>query len=166
MSRYDDLCKHYSRSRRVHFFTLDAFQTECFEFAQYLVDRLVEYLGVPEGHWRLVPDDQEPDPSRSYTIPEALRLVNRSAWHFGFAITLHEDQETLTAAHEFVLHLAFHKHKNVFRVAVHRGVSTDYKIRPNTDSDFEPFFEHVYNHIVDLLESEFSEVPPRPKFPA
>lgn len=165
MSRYDDLCKQYTKSRRIHFYTLDAFQTECFEFAQYLVDRLAEYLGVPEGHWRLVPDDQEPDPDRSYTVPEALCLVNRSAWHFGFAITLHEDQETLTAANEFVVYLAFHKHKGVFMVRILKSVSKDYEIRPNTDSDLEPLFEHVYNHIVDLVESVFSEIPPQPRFP-
>ncbi len=86
MSKFEELCNAYAKSRNDYF----SYQDESFKFASSLINNFIDYLEVPEEQIKYIPTNIEPVKDMIYTIWGSIHLDKDTFWHLGVLLTLYE----------------------------------------------------------------------------
>lgn len=153
MSKYDEICQAYSKSRR----TFRNYEETCRNFARDLVAGLVDYLDWPrENEISYIPlgDEEEFDPNnRFYALAGAMNIDDQSFWHFGVELTVHEPN---TGAHPISFIISFFIKKVGPYFIVKLGPKgKEIKIPESKQHELEPFYDAVFGQILDFFNRKY-----------
>jgi len=150
MSKYNDLCEIYRESRNKYF----NFENASFEFAERLVDRLVDYLSIPKEQTKLFPTIGKANPALIYSVREAMRMGPDTFWYLGLGIELQCKDCPDTPDQSVLVNLALRKDGGIFIVKIS---DNDQGRRIKEDlSNADEFFDHMFNSVSDLLQAKIN----------
>ncbi len=153
MTRFEDLCESYSKARK-RFFN---YEDECMQFGEKMVSGLVNYLECPPEQVNYYPPDKESDPNVRYNIHSATILGDDGFWQIGIGIGLYEapnvrPQENVRST------LQLRKDNSHFIVKYGRQATEEYKIGVEDEEDLKRFYDHVFEEIKDLYDSQLEHM--------
>ncbi len=150
MSKYNDLCEIYRESRNKYF----KFENASFEFAERLMERLVEYLSIPKEQTKLFPTIGKANPVLIYSVREAMRMGPDTFWYLGISIELECKDCPDTPDQSVLVNLALKKDGDIFIVKIS---DKDQGRRIKEDlSNADDFFDHLFNSVSDLLKANIN----------
>jgi hypothetical protein len=150
MSRYDDICAAYRKSRQ----TLADYEHLCADFARDLVFGMIEYFEWPRNEEiTYIPLGEDIDPSdKFYALTSAMRMDEQSFWHFGVEMKVHEGSGT----HPVGLVLSFFIKKVGPNFIVKLGPKgKEIKIPEDKRGELGPFYEAIYTQIADFFARKY-----------
>lgn len=152
MSRFDEICDAYRKSRRAF---LD-YERVCQDFARDLVQGMVEYFEWPRNHEiNYIPLGEDLDPNNKfYALAGAMRMNEESFWHFGVELTVFESGTSYPVS--FVLSF-FIKKVGPFFVVKLGPKGREIKIPEEQRHALEPFYEAVFRQIVEFFARKYQQ---------
>lgn len=158
MTKFESLGSVYKAARE----TYVAQRENGFLFAQDLINRYVQYLGVPRACFRFVPTDQTGKAKSTKSILGAIHHNEDSYWHLGLQLTLfsapkgYPEQPILLVI----------RYKQVAEKTYEVKISADdpgHTIQREVDAEYLAFFDFLQHNIVRYFESgrpQFAESTP------
>jgi hypothetical protein len=151
MSKFDELCGVYGKSRDDYF----VYEEESFKFASSLVINFVEYFGIPQVQIKFIPTNIEPEEGLTYTLPGSIHLDTDTFWHLGMIVTLYE--EPIIFPHQPIkLVLKFKKENTQFLVKL-QNTEKEFRITPFVKLEYNDFYDHIYEEIKNMFKDQLQQ---------
>lgn len=155
MSKFEEICRVYSKSRRLF---LD-YEDECRNFARSLVDGMIEYFEWPHTQEiTYIPLGEEINPNnRFYALAGAMQMDDESFWHFGVELTAEEPG----GAYPLPFLMSFFIKKMGPHFIVKLGPQGK-EIRIHEDKhgkqdELRPFYDAVFNQILKFFARDYQD---------
>jgi len=158
VTQFETLCAAYKTARDGYVLQRE----NGFLFAQDMINRYIQYMGVPRACFRFVPTDQSAKAKTTKSILGAIHPHEDGYWHLGLQLTLfcapkgYPEQPIL---------IVF-RYKQIADAVYEVKISDDdpgHTITRETDADFLAFFEFLQSNLVHYFDSglpRFAEDPP------
>lgn len=152
MSKFDELCQVYRKSRRAF---LD-YEQACQDFARDLVYGMIEYFEWPrDQEINYIPLGEELDPTNKfYALAGAMRMNEESFWHFGVELRIYEPGGSYPSP--FVLSFYIKKVGPFFIVKL-GPKGREIKINEEQRNALEPFYEAVFRQIAEFFAKKYHQ---------
>ncbi len=152
MSKFEEVCEVYSKSRRA-FLT---YEKECQQFARDLVYGMIEYFEWPQDQEiSYIPLGEDLDPNNKfYALAGAMRLNEESFWHFGVELTAYESGFNNPAP--FVMSFFIKKLGTNFIVKL-GPQGREIKIPESQRIALDPFYDAVFMQIVEFFKKRYHQ---------
>jgi hypothetical protein len=151
MSKFDELCKAYTKSRNDYF----VYQDESFKFALKLANEFIDYFGIPKEQIKYIPANKEPVEDTNYTIWGSIHLDNDTFWHLGILLTLYE-KPNIYPNQPIKIVIKFKKDNSVFIVKI-KNSEQEFKINPLIKTDYYVFYDHIYDGIKIMFNDQLQQ---------
>lgn len=143
MSKFDQLCKAYSKARKNYF----DYRTDCTSFTTWLMTGFLTYLNCPADQLRYFPMKGEIRPGHSYTLMGAMDLEEDTFWHFGVGLTLFEKKD-VTPQETVVFEFMIKRNENSYTVKMDTG-GHEYHIAKDDTTAAHRLYEAIFEEIRD-----------------
>lgn len=152
MSKFEEVCDVYSKSRRAFF----AYEKACQEFARDLIYGMIEYFEWPQDQEiNYIPLGEDLDPNNKfYALAGAMRMNEESFWHFGVELTAYESGFSNPVS--FVMSFFIKKVGNFFIVKL-GPQGREIKIPEEQRNALEPFYDAVFLQIVEFFKKRYHQ---------
>lgn len=140
MSKFKNLCSAYSTARQNY----ADYRKCCSEFANSLINGMIEYFECPREMISFFPLTGEFDPKRKYSLSAAMKLDNDTFWHFGLGLTLCPSESE--GPDETVI-LPFSVKKSDDLYTVRFGNVEEFQINYDDKDKYKDFYEYIYNRV-------------------
>ncbi|MFQ5421953.1 MAG: hypothetical protein ACE5FD_05275 [Anaerolineae bacterium] len=152
MSKYDEICQAYRKSRREFL----SYGETCRVFAHELIEGMIEYFEWPRNQEiTFIQLGEEINPmDRFYALAGAMQMDDESFWHFGVEMTVHEP--TGVYPQPFLMSFYIKKNGPIFIVKL-GPKGEEIKIHEDRRRELGPFYEAVYVKIVSFFLKEYQE---------
>ena len=151
MSKYEEICAAYSKSRRL----FSNYEKVCQDFARNLVFGMIEYFEWPrDQEVTYLSLGEEIDPTdRFYALAGAMRMDDQSFWHFGVELEVHEAR---TGANPVSFVMSFFVKKVGPYFVVKLGPKgKEIKIHEEQEQSLEPLYDAVFAQITDFFARRY-----------
>ncbi len=143
MSKFDQLCKAYTKARR-NFFD---YREDCTAFSTWLMTGLLTYLDCPPDQLRFFPLKGELRPGHTYTLMGAMDLEEDTYWHFGAGLTLYEKKDK-TPQETVVFEFMIKRGEKTYTVKMDVG-GHEYHIERDDIAAAHKLYEAIFSEIRD-----------------
>lgn len=152
MSKFDEICQVYRKSRRAFL----EYETACQDFARDLVFGMIEYFEWPrDQEITYIPLGEDLDPSNKfYALAGAMRMNEESFWHFGVELKASEPGGAYPIP--FVMSFYIKKAGPYFIVKL-GPMGREIKIHEEQRNALDPFFEAVFRQIVEFFTKKYHQ---------
>ncbi len=148
MTKFESLCSAYKKARDNYV----SQRENGFLFAQDLINRYIQYLGVPRACFRFVPTDPAMKAKATKSILGAIHHNDDSYWHLGLQLTLF----TAPKGYPEQPILVVFRYKQIADKVFDVKISDDdpgHRITREAHADYLAFFEFLQGNIVRFFES-------------
>lgn len=152
MTKFDELCSAYKKSRENYF----SFRDDGFEFARELMSRYKAFLGVPSDYFHFLPTDQPVKPGTTYSIFGAIHLNDDTYWRLGLRLTLFSAPNEYPQQPVLVIFRFKKTDEKKYQVKISEE-DLGHEISCGNETEFKAFFEFLQQQIVAHFEAGLQE---------
>lgn len=152
MSKFEDLCNSFEKSRNTYF----EYRDESFGFAGELISQYVQYLEIPKEQFKFIPLDEQPAPNTTYSLFGATHLNDDTFWHLGLQITLFSDPNTYPHQPILIRFMFKKSKKDIFVVKISED-DEGHLIERGNSPQYVKFFEFLQKQIRSNFEDGLQE---------
>ncbi len=148
VTKFESLCSAYKAARDIYV----SQRENGFLFAQDLVNRYIQFLGVPRACFRFVPTDQAVKGKATKSILGAIHHNDDSYWHMGLQLTLFSAPKGYPEQPILIEFRYKQVAEKVFDVKISSN-DPGHRITQEAEADYLAFFEFLQRNIVHYFES-------------
>lgn len=145
MSKFQEICQAYQEAQN----EFKRFQNASVVFAEELWKRMVEYFEVPINQTTLYKiSEQGGFEIANPPFGDFITLRNDGFWEFGIGITVFQHEKSYPRDN-VLLYLLIRKDLHEGYQVKLAGSQEFFTIHENNDTEYEAFFNSIYNTIID-----------------
>jgi len=149
MTRFEEICKAYQQAQ----LEFKRFQHASVVFAEELWKRMIDYFEVPINQTTLYEISEKGGfEVANPPLGNFMRLRDDGFWEFGVGITVYENIDAYPRDNVLLYLLVRRDLHNTFQVRL-GGAPNVFSIHDNNDSEYEAFFNFIYQTIIDSYKT-------------